>query len=389
MTRRTILALPAGLWAATTKSGLDTERLARIAPRMKVFVDQGTIAGAVTLAARPSEVAHLEATGWQDIEKQKPMRKDCLFQIKSMTKPVTGVAMMILVDEGRLSLSDAVEKHVPEFRGQRMIAERNKDGSLLMKKPSRLITIRDLMTHTSGMPNGEGLPNAYARSLAESVAIFSQQPLEFEPGSRWLYSNTGLNTLGRIVEVVADQPYEQFVQQRIFDVLGMKDTHYFLPEAKHDRVAIPYAIEKGKLVRSSEDPYVKGRKNPGPAGGLFSTASDMALFYQMMLNGGVLNGKRVLSKAAVEVMTANHTGTLEAGHGPGSFGLTWNVAKEPHGTLSLESPGTYSHGGAWGTYGWVDPKRQLIGVLMIQRVPGGSRDERNAFQQIAASAVSG
>jgi CubicO group peptidase (beta-lactamase class C family) len=354
---------------------------------MKAFIERGTVAGTVTLVARHGKVAHLAAAGWQDVENKKPMRQDSLFQIKSMTKPVTGAAIMILVEEGRLALTDPVEKHVPEYRGQRVIADRNSDGSLTLKKPSRTITIRDLMTHTSGMPNGAELPNANFRSLAEAVAIYSQQPLEFEPGAKWLYSNTGINTLGRIVEILADMPFEQFVQQRIFDPLGMKDTHFFLPVPKRERVAIPYEIKEGKLVRSSEDPYVEGRKNPGPAGGLFSTAADMGRFYQMMLNGGILDGKRILSKAAVEVMTANHTGTMQAGHGPGSFGLTWNVARAPQGTLTFESVGTYSHGGAWGTYGWVDPKKDLLGVFMVQRVPGGSRDERHAFQALAASAV--
>jgi CubicO group peptidase (beta-lactamase class C family) len=354
-------------------------------------VDKNTIAGAVTLVARRDGVQHLEAAGWQDVENRKPMRTDSIFQIKSMTKPVTGVAVMILAEEGRLGLNDPVEKHLPEFRGQWMISGKDKDGAAMtVKKPSRAITIRDLMTHTSGMPEqAPSLPlgDSYRRPLNEAVAVFSQQLLLFEPGTRWSYSNTGINTLGRIIEVVSDVPYEAFVQQRILDPLGMKDTHYFPPAAKYDRIAIPYEIKEGKLVRSTEDPHVKDRRNPGPAGGLFSTAADMARFYRMMLSGGTLDGKRVLSKAAVEVMTQTHTGDIQAGHGPGSFGLTWNVVKGPDGTLPFESVGTYSHGGAWGTYGWVDPHKDLAGVFMIQRVPGGARDERHAFQQIAASSV--
>jgi len=372
----------------TAKHGMDEVRLAKIAPRLKAFIDQNTIAGSVTLTARHGEVAHLEAAGWQDVENRVAMQKDSIFQIKSMTKPVTGTAIMILAEEGRIALTDPVEKYIPEFRGQWMISGKNKDGSLTVQKPSRIITIRDLMTHTSGMPTqAESLPNAYILPLSQAVTLFSQQLLEFEPGTHWLYSNTGLNTLGRIVEVAADMPYDSFVQQRILDPLGMKDTHFFPPPDKLARIALPYEIKNGKLVRSTEDPYVKGRKNPGPAGGLFSTAQDMSRFYQMMLNGGTLQGRRILSKASVEVMTANHTGDMRAGHGPGAFGLTWNVTRTAQATLTFESKGTYSHGGAWGTYGWVDPSKDMLGVFMIQRVPGGSRDERLAFQALAASAI--
>jgi CubicO group peptidase (beta-lactamase class C family) len=368
--------------------GMDAARLALVKQRMQSFVDKQTIAGAVTLLQRHGTLASVEAVGWQDREARKPMRADSIFQIKSMTKPVTGVGIMILAEEGRLSLTDPVERHLPEFRNMWVTASGDGTTTRNLKRPSRTITIRDLMTHTSGMPSGTDLPNAYARSLAEAVAIFSQQPLEFEPGTKWLYSNTGLNTLGRIIEVVADKPYDQFIAERIFQPLGMKDSYFFPPESIHARVAIPYEIKDGKLVRSSEDPYVRTRKNPGPAGGMFSTASDMAAFYQMMINGGTLDGKRVLSKAAVDVMTSNHTGTMEAGHGPGlSFGLTWNVARTAESRLNLASIGTYSHGGAWGTYGWVDPIKDLVGVFMIQRAPGGSRAERNVLENLAASSI--
>lgn len=372
---------------APAVKGLDGARLAQIAPRMKNYVDKGTIAGVVTLLARHGQIAHFEATGYQDLESKKPMRTDTLFEIMSMTKPVVGVAIMILAEEGKLALTDPVEKHLPEFRNQWMIAERDGDRSRTLKRPQRPITIRDLMTHTSGMPGGMGAVDAWKRSLAESVAIASQQPLEFEPGTRWLYSNTGINTLGRIIEVVSDKPFETFVAERIFQPLGMKDSSFFLPADKKDRIATVYTLREGKLVRADLN-HRQGQKNPLPAGGMYSTAADMAAFYQMMLNGGVYNGKRILSKAAVEVMTRNHTGDIPAGHGPGlSFGLTWNVVKDPMGTLAMASIGAYSHGGAFGTFGWVDPAKDLIGVFMIQRAGGGGSDERNAFVAMANGAV--
>ena len=393
MTRRAIaflfFALPLAAAPPTlAKAGLDAERLARIQARMKQFVDKGTIPGAVTLVARHGEVAGVESIGWQDIEAKKPMRADTIFQIMSMTKPVTGAAIMMLVDEGRIALTDPVEKHLPEFRGQWMIDKREGDLSRTMKKPGRPITIRDLMTHTSGLPGGSTDPALLRRTLAESVLWGSQQPLEFEPGTQWLYSNIGINTLGRIVEVVADRPYEQFIAERIFQPLGMKDSFFFPPAEKRERIAIPYAYEGGKLKRADVDLYREGFKNPRPSGGMYSTAADMAAFYQMMLNGGAYGGKRFLSRAAVQTMTANHTGDMKAGHGPGlGFGLTWNVVREAMGTLALQSLGTYQHGGAFGTHGWVDPKKDLLGVFMIQLTAGITQQERNAFIALANAAV--
>ena len=206
----TLFAAPPAPNAA--KAGMDAERLTRIPARMKTFVDRGEIAGAVTLVARHGELASLDAVGYQDLEAKKPMRTDSIFQIMSMTKPVTGVGIMILAEEGRLALSDPVEKHLPEFRGLWMVDSATGDTGRTLKRPSRAITIRDLMTHTSGMTGGQPagirtLMSTLDHSLAEAVAIYSQQPLQFEPGSKWLYSNPGIATLGRIIEFVADQPY--------------------------------------------------------------------------------------------------------------------------------------------------------------------------------------
>jgi len=396
MTRRICFVFLLALFLATApaappnlaKAKLDPERLARIPVRMKAFVDKGTVAGIVTLVARHGEVAQLEAVGWQDADARKPLRTDTIFQIMSMTKPVVGVAIMMLAEEGRLSLGDPVEKHLPDFRGQWMIESRDGDKARALKKPARPITVRDLMTHTSGMPGSAPVPNWQYRTLSESVSISSQQPLEFEPGTKWLYSNSGINTLGRIIEVLADKPFEQFVEERIFQPLGMKDSHFYPPAEKHERISMVYRLEEGKIKRAEVDLYRKGYKNPSPAGGMFSTAADMAAFYQMMLNGGSLNGKKLLSKSGVEVMTVNHTGTMTAGHGPGlGFGLTWNVVRESLGTLSLLSEGTFMHGGAFGTHGWVDPKKNMVGVFMIQRTGGGGAAERDAFLAMANAAT--
>jgi CubicO group peptidase (beta-lactamase class C family) len=394
-----VLELPALSQTNAAKAGMDAARLARIPTRMKGFVEQGTIAGAVTLVQRHGALAHLEAVGWQDLEAKKPMRADSIFQIMSMTKPVTAVGIMILLEEGKLALSDPVEKHLPEFRGMWLIDSRD-EKTRSLKRPSRPITIRDLLTHTSGMvPNPpEGLKELYTRmdhTLAEAVLAGSQHPLEFEPGTRWQYCNLGIATLGRIIEMVAGQPFETFLEERIFKPLGMKDSFIFPPAEKIGRISMVYRLEGGKLVRGGADilggdpaQYRKGARFSGPEFGMYSTAQDLASLYQMMLNGGTHGGGRLLSRASVDLMTAVHTGDLPAGHSPGmGYGLAWAVMKDPLATLGLQSVGTYGHGGAFGTQGYIDPKKDMVYVFLIQRASGGGPDEWNAFRQVAASAV--
>lgn len=376
--------------ANPAKTGMDPERLARIPARMKAFVDRGTVPGVVTLVMRHGAVASLEAAGYQDLESKKPMRPDTIFQIMSMTKPVTAVGIMILMEEGKLAISDPVEKHLPEFKGMWVVESRDGEKSRTLVRPERPITIRDLLTHTSGMYGQvpEPLRNLYRdfdRPLSEVVAIGSQTPLDFQPGTRWQYSNIGIAALGRIIEVLADQPYEKFLAARIFEPLGMKDSFLFLPADRHGRLASLYRLEDGKLKKVDSDIFRKGSKFSMPEGGMYSTAEDLGAFYQMMLNGGAYKGRRILSKATVQMMTAVHTGDLQAG-GPGmGYGLAWAVVKEPRGALSLQSIGAYGHGGAFGTYGWVDPNRDLIGVFMVQQSNSG--DARNAFVALANAAV--
>ncbi len=370
----------------TAETEMDAKRLALIPERMQEFVDAGKTAGVVTLIQRHGEVAGFEAVGYQDLESRKPMRTGTIFQIMSMTKPVTGVGVMILMEEGRLSLMDPVEKHLPDFRGQRMTAG---------DKPTRPITVWDLMTHTSGMAGGlpPGMREFYRKfdkTLAEAVAIYSQQPLQSEPGAKWQYSNMGIATLGRIIEVIAGKPFEQFLAERMFEPLGMNDSFLFLPEDRRPRLASLYTYTDGKLVKSGADIFRTGARYPMPEGGMYSTAADLAAFYQMMLSGGSLNGSRILSTASVDLMTRNHTGNLKAGFAPGvGYGLTWAVVREPLGMFRLNSVGTYSHGGAFRTYGWVDPELDLVGVVLQQRtnVGGDLAEEISATIQIAGAAV--
>jgi CubicO group peptidase (beta-lactamase class C family) len=384
------------------KAGLDPERLALIPARMKQLLDQHLGAGVVSLVMRHGVVGEFDAVGWQDIEAHKPMRTDSIFQIMSMTKPITAVGVMMLVEEGKLGLHEPVEKYLPEFRGQMLVAARNSDGTVLLKKPSRPIVIRDLMTHTSGLPGAppagmKELDQKMDHTLAEAVLAYSQMPLEFEPGTKWQYSNSGIAVLGRLIEVTADEPYERFISERILQPLGMKDSFYFPPADKTDRIAMVYRHQNGKLVRAGAeilggDPslYRKGAKYPAPEFGLYSTAEDLSHFYQMMLNGGTYNGRRYLSRQAVDLMREVHTGNIApAGWiplGGSGYGLAWEVMRDPISQLMMMPAGTYGHDGAFGTKGWIDPKDDLIRVMMIQGA-NGTDDFRDAFMQIAGSAV--
>jgi CubicO group peptidase (beta-lactamase class C family) len=405
MYRRCLLSLLAVALLAPAQStnpaaaGMDPARLDALKARMREFAQQGRVSGIVTLLQRNGALALLDATGFQDLESKTPMRPDSIFQIMSMTKPVTGVAVMMMVEEGRLRLNDPVELHLPEFRGQMMIQSKTADTRVLVKPP-RPITIREVMTHTSGLPGGPPpgiaeLLREMNRPLGEAVAIYAQQPLEFAPGARWQYSNTGIATLGRLVEVASGLKFEDFLDQRIFAPLGMKDSHIFLPAAKRPRLAPLYTERDGRLVKGGVqalggDPlkHREGAIYSGPEYALHSTAADLARFYQMMLNRGTLDGKRILSPASVAIMTADHTPAIpNSGWLPAAgFGLTWEVTRDPLGTLTGLTKGAFHHGGAFGTFGWVDPNRNLVGVFLIQH-SGSRADVRDAYLAMAASAI--
>jgi CubicO group peptidase (beta-lactamase class C family) len=374
---------------------LDPARLDEIPARIKSYVDDGTVAGAVALVARKGGVERVDVVGWSDLETRKPMRADSMFWIASMTKPITATAILILRDEGKLAIDDPVEKHLPEFRGQWLVSESAPERRVLVRPP-RPITLRDLLTHTSGIGGG-GADAGRELSLAEQVLLTSQEPLRFAPGTRWEYSNVGINTLGRVVEVVSRTPYADFLEARILRPLGMKDTTFWPTEEQIERVAKSYKTRSdGKGLEEAGIPFLRGdltsrMRTPFPAGGLFSTAADLARFYRAILLGGELDGVRIVSSAAIEEMTRTQTGDLTTGFTSGmSFGLGWAVVKEPRGVTAVLSPGTYGHGGAYGTQGWIDPGKDLILVLMVQRANFPNADEsvvRRAFQDAAVGAL--
>lgn len=388
-----LLLLAATATAQTLKSPLDEARIAQLKARMKSFVEQGRAAGIVTLLGYRGQVIHADAVGYQNLETKTPMKLDTLFQIASMTKPITAVAVMLAQEDGLLTVLDPVEKYLPEFKEIKV-----KDGDNFVK-PARPITIRDVLTHTSGMSGG--YPETVGdfltfyrkrdKTLADAVKRFAEQPLEAQPGTKWIYSNTGIAVAGRIVEVVTKKSFEQFLQERLFTPLGMNDTHFFLPTSKNARVAQIYQLTDSGLKKSNIEPTRENAIYPAPEAGLYSSTADLFRFLQMMLNGGGFKGKTILSRHSVELLTANHTGDLKAaGWSPGmGMGLGFQVVRNIEGMFRFQSIGTFSHGGAWQTYYFVDPRKELVGVLLMQRQGGGGdmSDEFNAFVAMACAAI--
>lgn len=384
------------LVSAGAAADVDAGKLSQIRAAMQAFVDDQEVAGVVTVVGRKDGILSFEAVGARDLDKKQPMTKDTLFRIASMTKPITALGIMILVDEGKLSVEDPVEKHLPEFKGQMLVASRNAEA-IVLKKPARPITLRDLLTHTSGLTGRmpEGLADLYVtrnRTLAEAILAVSQRPLEFEPGTRWSYCNPGIDTLGRVIEVASGQAYEEFLYKRIFQPLGMADTTFYPSAAQLERSATTYLKKDGKLVAAPNTliDLPKGARFPIPAGGLYSTGADLAKLYEMMLGKGTFGGVRILSADSVATMTRVHTGDLQPGFVPGmGFGFGWAVVRKPEGVTAMLSPGSFGHGGAFGTQGWIDPGKDLFMILLIQRsgMPNGDGSKiRQEFQSLAVSA---
>lgn len=395
MKYRTQQALPllvAAFVALNPLEAAQTPAHAEITRQMRSFVEDGTVAGAVTVVADRHRILSLNTVGAADLKSQRPMRADSLFWIASMTKPIAAIAILMLQDEHRLTVEDPVEKHLPEFRNQWLIQDRS-SNTLALVRPARPITIHDLLTHTSGLADA---PSPRPEStLAELVMAYSQQPLRFPPGSKWEYCNSGINTLGRIVEVVSGQRIETFFQRRIFNPLGMTETTFWPTPRQVKRLAKTYKPgNDGKGLEETDIFFIKGdlsdrQRTPLPAGGLFSTAGDMTRLYQMLLNEGRAGGKRILSREAVALMTRTQTGEIKTGFTEGmSWGFGFQVVRHPQGVTAMLSPGTFGHGGAYATQSWADPTKGLIYVLMIQRAgfPNGDNSPvRKAFQETAAA----
>ncbi|MDA1230689.1 MAG: serine hydrolase [Planctomycetota bacterium] len=362
------------------ESSLDETSLKTIDSRMQEFVATKQIAGAVTLVARRGRVVHLGAVGQADVANGRAMAADTVFAIASMTKPITAASVMILNDEGKLKLDDPVSKYIPAFKDSKIVGG---------KSLGREITIRDCLRHMNGIVSDQ----RNMGTLAETVEQLAKSELAFEPGSKWQYG-PGLSVAGRIVEIVSGKPFDQFLAEHIFVPLEMNQTSFHPTEEQLKRLAFLYqpTADKKDIERGNHWLYeVTAASSPNPSGGLYSTASDMVRFYQMVLNGGDLNGKRILTSDAVKQMTSLQTGELAAGFTPGSgWGLGFGVVREPQGVTAMLAPGSFGHGGAFGTQGWIDPKKEMIFVLMIARQNfggGDASDIRNEFQRLAVEAI--
>ena len=386
-------------------AGLSQSRLNRIRPVMDRLVSTNRIAGGIGLIARHGKIAFLESWGMADKDSAIAMREDAIFRIYSMTKAVTGVAAMLLYEEGLFGLLDPVSNYLPEFAGMQVAIEH--DAKLTGTVPAdRPITVLDLMRHTAGFnyhgphdENGEltyqklGLQMGHGSILlSEMTRLLSQAPLVNHPGTVWDYG-FGTDVLGRLVEVLSGQTLDQFFAERIFQPLDMRDTGFHVPEDKWDRLTTLYQPNAdGTVSRTSFVAQESYKKMPlllmGGAG-LASTIRDYARFAQMLLNGGELHAERLLSPKTVQLMSADHLGTipisgalLPQGHG---FGLTFAVSRGPGKTATLPSPGQFRWGGYAGTSFWIDPRENMIGVFMIQTM--GDLAKRTLFQQLAYQAI--
>lgn len=353
-----------------------------VAPRLQSFVDEGTLAGAVTFVATKDKVLSLETVGYADVEAKRPMPSDALFWIASMSKSITGAAVMALVDDGKVNLDDPVEKYLPEFKGIMVVAKRDAKETVL-RKPVKPVTVRNILNHTSGLDHFSPLetPTLDRWPLEARVRSYPISPLLFEPESNYKYSNEGINTAGRIVEVVSGMPFEKFLDERFFKPLGMKDTTFVPTEAQAKRVATSYKVGSGGKLEAVQIQYLSypltdSARSSMPGGGLFSTASDVGRFCQMVLGGGTFEGKKYLSPESVAEMSRTQTGDL-----PQTYGLGWATEKSPSKA--------FGHGGAYATNMRIDPEHGLVTVFMVQYAGGKSENWKNvlpAFRKAAEEA---
>jgi CubicO group peptidase (beta-lactamase class C family) len=414
--RLTILALAAlPLSAASVQTikpedvGLSSERLQRVHEAVQRHIDAHDISGAVTVVARKGRLAQLEAHGLMDIDSKKAMSKDSLFWIASMSKPITGVAILMLMEEGKVRLTDPVSKFIPEFRGMKVAVMQDRPAGpggpatapgaapLFYTVPAtREITIQDLLSHVSGLVSGGAASGAelakVARKSGETLADYIPRlgatPLDFQPGSRWSYSpGAGFETLGRIVEIISGQTFDQFLRQRIFEPLGMKDITFHPGQEQLARVTTMYHRANSALAKVDTSARLNNTSYFSGAGGLMSDAEDYLQFGQMLSNGGQLNGKRLLSPKTVELMSSIFAPDTLPGRPKGrSFGLSVQVINDAIAANTRISNGSFGWDGAFGTHFWVDPKEKMVGILMIQ-TDNPNRELNGDFENAVMQAI--
>lgn len=371
----------------------DAPKLPGVGAAMQEAIAKNEIAGAITVVVTKDKTVHWEVNGFADVATKRPMTPDTLFWIASMTKPVTGVAILMLQDEGKLNVADPVAKYLPEFANLKTLSG----------KPANL-TITQILTHTSGLGEAGGDAARQAKTLADLVPLWLAAPMQFEPGAKWQYCQSGINAAGLIVEVVSGMTFDTFLQQRLFDPLGMTNTTFYPTSEQRARLVTAYAKNRdtGSLESVPPRPEFGPRDRPPQGnGGLYSTAPDYARFCQMLLNGGSLEGRRYLSAAALKFLSTPQTGELPTGffqnetYGNRGTNYGWGIGtcvlRTPHeGVAEVLSPGSYGHGGAWGTQAWIDPVKGVAYVLMVQRANfsnSDASDVRREFQKTAATAL--
>jgi CubicO group peptidase (beta-lactamase class C family) len=384
--------------------GMSSERLERLSEELQEYVDDKRLAGAVVLVTRHGKVVIHEAFGERDAEANSPMQGDTIFRIASQTKAIVSTAVLMLQEEGELLISDPVGNYLPEFL-HTTVAVAGDDGYDVVDA-DRPITIRDLLTHTSGFAYGTGIASDLWEDagiqgwyfadrnepIRETVARMAKLPADAQPGEDWVYGYS-IDILGALVEVVAGQSLDDFLRQRIFEPLGMADTHFYLPRQKRDRLAVVYSATPNGVVRAPNDgaigqgAYVDGpRKSLSGGAGLLATATDYAHFLQMLLNGGELDGQRILSPKTVELMTVDHLGNVEYNDGE-SFGLGFFVVEDLGARGKPGSVGEYGWGGAYHSQYWVDPAEDLVVVYMTQLIPAGNLDDTDKLRALVYQAI--
>ena len=380
--RLAALAVVSGASAQGQSPGDASAHSPKIVAALQPFVDSYSLAGAVTLVADRDKVLSVDTVGFADVEAKKPMRPDSLFWIASQSKPITAVALMMLFDEGKVKLDDPVSKYLREFQDVWLAVEQYEDH-VLLKRPRRPISVRDLLRHTSGLPfrSAMEVPTLDALPLGDASRSYAMTPLQYEPGTKYQYSNAGINTVGRIIEVVSGMSYEDFLNKRLLEPLGMKDT-IFRPNLEQlARLAKSYKPNASKngleptTVGQLHYPLDNPSRQPMPAGGLFSTAHDLGRFCRMMLNSGTLDGKRYLSEVAVAEMIKKQTGdSIKDG-----YGLGFAVGEE-----------SFGHGGAFATNMTIDAKRGLVTIFLVQHAgfPGDGGKSHGAFKTAAETEYS-
>ncbi len=392
--------------AAPESVGLSTERLQRLSNALQKYVYDGQVAGSVTLVARRGSVAYFQAFGERDREAKEPMRTDAIFRIASQSKAIVSVAAMTLVEEGKLLLTDPLGKYLPELMATKVAVAR--DGGMYdVVDAARPITVRDLLTHTSGFGYGNGVGGELWAAAGQTGYYFADRdepirdsvrriaglPAHAQPGTQWIYGYS-TDILGALVEVVARKPLDQALRERVLEPLGMRDTEFYLSSGKNNRLAAVYSIVDGKLERAptpgnavGQGHYSEGpRKNFSGGAGLLSTATDYARFLQMMLNGGELDGRRILSRKTVELMTTSHLGEIPYNAGQG-FGLGFYVVEDVGERGSPGSVGEFGWGGAYHTTYWVDPREELVVVHLTQLVPAGAVDDQAKVRALVYQAI--